>query len=180
MEMTALILASIALMLALIGLAKSASARNAAEDAASTARRHAGNVQEALETELAVLRSLLERLVGGEAITPEMVREGILWADVDTHAAQGMIEAGEVNLLDVRTPQETSTGIIPGALLLPMDEVEERLGELPQDKPLLVYCAGGGRSAAVCEFLAGEGRLGLLNLTGGFGAWSGPVERPEA
>lgn len=180
METTVLILAGLAVLLALTSLARSASAKNAAADAASTARRHAGNVQETLEAEVAVLRSLLERLVSGEAITPEMVREGILWADVDARTAQKMIEAGEVNLLDVRTPQETSTGIIPGALLIPMDDVEERRRELPDDRPLLVYCAAGGRSAAVCEYLTGEGHLGLLNLTGGFGAWSGPVGRPEA
>ncbi len=180
MEMIALTLAGLALILALLALARSTAAKDAAGDASSAARRHAGGVQEALEAEVSLLRSLLERLVGGETVTPEMVREGVLFADVDDAAAQRMVQAGEVFLLDVRTPQETASGIIPGALLLPMDEVEERLAEIPAEQPLLVYCAAGGRSAAVCEFLAGQGRSGLLNLSSGFGGWGGPVERPEA
>lgn len=178
MDLTALIIASVALLLALFALAKSGAANDAASDAETAARRHAGMVEEALQAEIAVLRSLLGRLVGGEPLTQEMVREGILWQDIDARAAQRMVEAGEVALLDVRTPEETATGIISGAQLVPMDEVEERRGELPTGKPLLVYCAGGGRSAAVCEFLSKEGHERLLNLTGGFGEWSGPVTRP--
>ena len=69
-------------------------------------------------------------------------------------------------------------GIIPGAQLLPMDDIDDRKHELPTDKPLLVYCAGGGRSASVCEHLS-DGPYQLMNLTGGFGSWDGPVERPS-
>jgi rhodanese-related sulfurtransferase len=44
----------------------------------------------------------------------------------------------------------------------------------------LIYCAGGGRSAAACEFLASKGYTNLHNLEGGFGAWQGPRARPSA
>lgn len=178
MSLAALLLAAAALLVALLALARASRAKDAAEDAATAARRHSGNVEETLRGEVAVLRGLLKRLVGGDELTTEMVEEGQLWRDVDPPTARRMVEAGEVALLDVRTPQETAAGVIPGARLLPMDEIEERRREVPADGAVLVYCAGGGRSAAVCEYLSKEGYERVLNLTGGFGAWEGPVERP--
>ena len=75
--------------------------------------------------------------------------------------------------------QETAGGIIPGAQLIPIEELEERAREVRRsEKPLLIYCAGGGRSAAACEFLSGQGQLGLQNLSGGIGSWGGAVTRP--
>lgn len=179
MELAALIVAVVALLLALVSLARAGAARTAAEDADATARRQASGVEGAVRSEVAELRTLLSRLVGGSKLTPEMVEEGLLWRDVDSNEAQALLEAGEVALLDVRTPEETSAGVIPGAQLVPMDQVEGRRSELPTDKPLLVYCAGGGRSASVCEFLSQEGHVDVLNLAGGIGDWRGPVERPS-
>jgi rhodanese-related sulfurtransferase len=43
---------------------------------------------------------------------------------------------------------------------------------------MLVYCAGGGRSAAACEFLSRSGFENVFNLEGGFMSWSGPTARP--
>ena len=124
METVTLILAAAALILSAIALARSGAAQGAAEDADATARRQAGGVEGALRSEIAELRTLLARLVGGSKLTPEMVEEGLLWRDVDSNEAQAMIEADEVALLDVRTPEETGAGIIPGAQLVPMDQVE--------------------------------------------------------
>lgn len=175
----AVVMASLALVIALLALAKASHAIDQAADANTSGRRHASNIEESLRGEVTVLRGLLARLVGGEELTSEMVRDGILWRDVDPAEARRLIDAGGVAILDVRTPQETATGVIPGAQILPSDEIEERRGEVPTDKPLLVYCAGGGRSAAVCEFLATQGHARLMNLTGGFGSWDGAVERAE-
>jgi len=62
-----------------------------------------------------------------------------------------------------------------------MDEIEERKRELPTDgRAMLVYCAAGGRSAAVCDHLSKEGFENLHNLTGGFGAWPGAKDRPAS
>ena len=66
---------------------------------------------------------------------------------------------------------------IPGARHVPMDEIERRRDEIPRDRPTLVYCAGGGRSAAVCEALSREGFDHLLNLEAGIGSWDGPLDR---
>ena len=43
--------------------------------------------------------------------------------------------------------------MVPGAQWIPMDQIEDRLEELPRDQPLIVYCAGGVRSVNVCQFL---------------------------
>ena len=80
-------------------------------------------------------------------------------------------------LLDVRTPGETAGGIIPGAILIPMQDIPNRLDEIPEG-PLLVYCHVGARSAAVCEFLAEQGRTELYNLEGGISNWTGESVQP--
>ncbi|MBM3976633.1 MAG: rhodanese-like domain-containing protein [Planctomycetes bacterium] len=107
-----------------------------------------------------------------------MIRNGQLWFDVTPDEGKHMVVDERVRVLDVRTPQETAMGVIPGALLIPVQELPERLSDLPRDgRKTLVYCAGGGRSAAACEMLTREGYANLHNLTGGIGAWGGPIER---
>jgi len=80
----------------------------------------------------------------------------------------------------VRTAQETALGIIPGALHIPVDELPQRAREIPKDaRTKLVYCAGGGRSAAACEYLSEQGFVELYNLESGFAGWNGPREKPR-
>jgi len=75
-------------------------------------------------------------------------------------------------LLDVRTPQEwTYDGRIEGATLIPIDEIEGRTGELPQDAEIIVYCHSGMRSQAVVSYLASLGYTNLADLAGGIEAW---------
>lgn len=75
-------------------------------------------------------------------------------------------------LLDVRTAQEYQQARIAGAHLIPIDQVMQRLGELPKDRPILVYCAVGSRSAQVFNFLARRGYAEVYNLDGGIYAWA--------
>src|SRR5262249_16114328 len=76
---------------------------------------------------------------------------------------------------------EFAAGHIPNARLIPVDELEDRLGELPsRDTAMLVHCAAGGRSSAACELLGHRGFTRLLNLAGGMHAWPGPVVKEEA
>ena len=66
------------------------------------------------------------------------------------------------------------------ALLLPIEQIEERWPEIPKDgRTTLIYCAVGERSAAACEILSLQGYTNLHNLDGGIMSWSGPVERPS-
>jgi len=80
-------------------------------------------------------------------------------------------ERQNVYRLDVRTPQEYQQAHLDGAHLIPIDQVERRLAELPKDRPILVYCAVGSRSAQVFNFLVRRGYPEVYNLDGGITAW---------
>ena len=61
-------------------------------------------------------------------------------------------------ILDVRKPHEIAeTGTVPGALRIPIDELEARLDELPRDQPYITACNGGGRGKRAAELLAQNG-----------------------
>ena len=149
------------------------------EDVTRDLRRRIENLREELEGELETQRRMLAAVAAGERLDPDQIAEGRLWRDVLPDEARAAVESGEVDLLDVRSPQETAGGIIPGAQLIPIEQLEERAAEVRRsDKPLLIYCAGGGRSAAACEFLSTKGQPSLQNLSGGIGSWGGAVVRP--
>jgi phage shock protein E len=82
------------------------------------------------------------------------------------------IEAGEdFLLLDVRTPQEHAAQTITGSYLLPLQELGYRIGELPKDKEIVVYCRVGNRSAYACSYLSRMGYK-VKNLEGGIMTWN--------
>jgi rhodanese-related sulfurtransferase len=175
----ALGIAVVALIVALAAKSAASRAQAALEDARSDARRRGENLSEEVDQKLALVRRSLAQVVAGAKLTPEMVLEGRLWRDASPADAAQMVARGGVHVIDVRTPKETAAGVISGARLIPIDEIEARAGELPKDKkPVLVYCAGGGRSAAACEFLSSQGFENVYNLEGGFMSWSGPTSRP--
>jgi len=86
------------------------------------------------------------------------------------------VREGAVHLLDVRTPGEyRDLGHVPGALLLPVDLIAVAVATLPRDdKPILVYCEHGVRSAHAARFLSRAGFEGVLNMSGGMSCWRGP------
>lgn len=178
MELIALAVAVLALLVALAAK-RAAGQKEAVGDLRADARREAQNVAEELRAELATLRGLLAEVAAGGDLDPDQIREGRLWKDVTPSEALPLVEGHAVRLLDVRSPSETAAGIIPGALVIPIDELEERVAEIEKDgQPMLVYCAGGGRSAAACEFLSQHGYSKLSNLAGGISSWTGPVQKP--
>jgi len=90
-----------------------------------------------------------------------------------------MLERGEeFLLLDVRNPDEYAAAHIEGALLLPLGELESRLGELAnwKDARVVAHCHLGGRSARACEILRSHGFANVDNLSGGIEAWSLTVD----
>lgn len=179
MEAAAIVIALLALILALA--ARNAASRPARriEDAKAEARRRCENLKEELRDEIETLRRTVSRMAAGERLSAEMVLEGRLWRELSPDEGAAMVGAGGVRILDVRTPAETSQGIIPGAILIPVQEIEERWREIPKDgRATLVYCAGGERSAAACEFLSRQGYTGLHNLAGGFLSWNGARAKP--
>lgn len=74
-------------------------------------------------------------------------------------------------LLDVREPYETAQGIIDGAVVIPLGDLEARLNEVPKDRPIVVYCRSGNRSSHAAALLLEKGFSRVENLTGGIGAW---------
>ncbi len=78
-------------------------------------------------------------------------------------------------LVDVRTPGEYEAGHVPGARLLPLQELDGRLEELAELKaagePVYVICQSGGRSARAADRLVEEGFAEVINVEGGTGAW---------
>jgi rhodanese-related sulfurtransferase len=85
-------------------------------------------------------------------------------------------------LVDVRELGEFLDVRAEGAVLMPMSQLAERHGELPKDRPLLVICASGGRSAAATGFLLRSGWTDVVNVEGGTTAWAKaglPVRRGE-
>ena len=182
MDSAAIAVAVLALLVAFVALLKAGAAsklRQGIEDGKDDARRRVENAREEMREEVESLRRVVARLAAGEKLTPEMVIEGRLWREASPEEAKAMIAGGDVRVLDVRTPAETARGILPGALLIPVQVLEERWREIPKDaRRTLVYCAGGERSAAACEFLSRQGYEGLYNLSGGFLSWSGPTKQP--
>jgi sulfur-carrier protein adenylyltransferase/sulfurtransferase len=84
-------------------------------------------------------------------------------------------EEGSFTLLDVRQPGEYQQKHIPGAKLIPITLLPESIKELDPEKPVLVYCAIGGRSRVASQMLAGRGLKQVYNMRGGIQAWEGPV-----
>lgn len=82
---------------------------------------------------------------------------------------------GTFTLLDVRQPGEYEKARIPGARLIPLPELPDRLNELEIDKPLLAYCAVGGRSRSAAQYLSGQGFPEVYSLKGGIKAWEGLI-----
>lgn len=90
-------------------------------------------------------------------------------------------------LLDVREVREFNEVRVPGAALLPTSSFIARLDEVPADRPLLVICHMGSRSAAVTGYLVRMGRTDVTNVAGGMDRWEraglpvrrGPVDPGE-
>jgi adenylyltransferase/sulfurtransferase len=91
--------------------------------------------------------------------------------NVDQLAAR--LAAGETPfILDVRQPEEEAEGTIPGARLVPLATLPERLDELPRDREILVHCKAGGRSSRAVAFLHQAGFPQAVNVAGGINAWN--------
>ena len=81
------------------------------------------------------------------------------------------LDAGAVAVLDVRAPEEWAAGHLPGVPNVPLGHLAEQLDALPRDRPLVVHCQGGSRSAIAASVLRAHGFATVVNLTGGYGAW---------
>lgn len=98
--------------------------------------------------------------------------------EIDVHEAHRRVQQGQP-LVDVRERDEYQEVHIPGATLIPMSELAQRIGELPEDEELVVHCRSGARSLRVVAYLRQQGRR-AVNVDGGIQDWEAaglPTER---
>jgi glyoxylase-like metal-dependent hydrolase (beta-lactamase superfamily II)/rhodanese-related sulfurtransferase len=81
------------------------------------------------------------------------------------------LAAGEPLAIDVRTPVEREQKFVAGSISIPLNHLAERLDELPKDRPLIVYCAGGYRSSIAASLLQQRGFPRVSEIAGGLAAW---------
>jgi len=93
--------------------------------------------------------------------------------EIDTATAQTQIADGGVTVLDVREPDEYAEGALVGALHIPRGHLEAQIEGriLDKESPVIVYCAGGVRSAFAAKTLAELGYTNVLSMAGGYGKW---------
>ncbi|MBJ7294154.1 MAG: molybdopterin-synthase adenylyltransferase MoeB [Ilumatobacteraceae bacterium] len=93
--------------------------------------------------------------------------------EIDTAVAQQRIASGSVLILDVREPDEYDQGALPDAVHIPRGHLEAQIEAkaLDKDQEIVVYCAGGVRSAFAAETLQILGYTNVLSMAGGYGKW---------
>jgi sulfur-carrier protein adenylyltransferase/sulfurtransferase len=93
--------------------------------------------------------------------------------DATPEEAYAAMQRGDAALIDVREPWENEQMRIPGATLIPMGEIPQRIAEIPEDRDVYVHCRMGGRSSMAVEYLRQHGRPRAINVAGGIDAWRG-------
>src|SRR6266446_1188646 len=98
-------------------------------------------------------------------------------SEMSPHQLKRKIDAGEpFELIDVREPFEYEIARIDGAKLIPLGEISERLNELSGERPIVVHCHTGKRSAQAVRLLQQRGFANVYNLEGGIDAWSDQID----
>ena len=104
-------------------------------------------------------------------IETKIAVENISVADLAT-----AMRAGDVFLLDVREAAEVATASMPRAHHVPMNDITERLSDLPRDKTIYVFCHHGGRSQMVCHYLQQQG-YDCKNIMGGIHRYALEIDK---
>ena len=102
------------------------------------------------------------------------------YINIPVREAKIKVDSGEYFILDVRTRKEYDEGHIAGSVLIPNDVLLNRLDEVPSNKPILVYCRSGSRSAISSQDLINNGFSEVYNMEGGIAAWQNagyPVQK---
>lgn len=86
-------------------------------------------------------------------------------------AAEELAEADPPLVVDVRSPGEWASRHIGGSLNLPLNRLQERIAEIPRNRRIAVYCAGGYRSSIAASLLHQHGITNLVEMAGGLAAW---------
>lgn len=141
-------------------------------------------VSEEIREAVQPLRIHLAKVVRGGVVSPEVILGGRLYREVSAEEARRVFEqnggagANGVLFVDVRTPREYAVRRVPGAQLVPFEELETRYQtEIPETADrVFVYCMSGERSRFACDFLGRHGYTNLFHVRDGLRGWQGPTE----
>jgi len=92
--------------------------------------------------------------------------------ELEVEEVQALYAAGEVVIVDVREDSEYKAGHIPGAQLIPLGELPDRLNDVPRDETVVLVCRSGNRSAQAHQFLLDQGFTNVHNMKGGMNDWT--------
>ena len=102
---------------------------------------------------------------------------------ITTNELAERLQGGNMAVVDVRGRAEWEAGHLPTVPNIPLGYLSDRLAEIPPDKPVVVHCQTGGRSAIAASLLRAQGVSNVMNLAGGFASWQNaghPIERGAA
>lgn len=113
----------------------------------------------------------------GVSRQPEPIMQNADGLEITVTELKARFDRGERPLvIDVREPYEREIASIPYTVLIPMNEVPNRLSEIPRDREVILHCRSGKRSMTVLEYLQSQGYTQVKNLAGGVLAWSEEVD----
>jgi rhodanese-related sulfurtransferase len=112
-------------------------------------------------------------LVSGAMLVWPLLRRGAGGPSVNTLEATQLINREDALMVDVREQAEYAQSHILNARLLPLSQIEVKIGDIDKfkDKPVILYCATGNRSSTAASVLRKGGFSKVFNLSGGFSAW---------
>jgi len=139
-----------------------------------------------IEATVEPLRIQTALLAQGKPVSNQLIRTGRLYHEISAKEAEEFVtldlRSDEIFWLDVRTNAEFSKRHIPGAKLIPVEDLEMRYQtEVPSTvEKIFVYCAGGDRSRLACDFLSRHDFGNVYHIKDGLQGWSGRTEGNEA
>jgi rhodanese-related sulfurtransferase len=92
---------------------------------------------------------------------------------IGVEEARRKLDAREAVMIDVREADEWRAGHVAGATHIPLGQLAGRIGELPRDRELLLFCRSGNRSGKATQWLRAQGYDRARNVEGGIIAWTG-------
>lgn len=96
---------------------------------------------------------------------------------ITAKALKAQLDAGEaIRVIDVREDYEVAVGALPFAEHIPMNDVPDRMDDIPKTGTVVIMCKVGGRSERVVEFLNSMGYDNLMNLDGGIMRWAAEID----
>ena len=116
-------------------------------------------------------------LACSESVNEQEKENTVSYSEATVDEAYNIYKNEEMIILDVRTEQEYEEGHIPGSILMPLQELENRLEELSIEEKYLIVCRSGSRSAQASGILVANGFKHITNMQGGMLEWKYDIEK---